>query len=299
VNLSLTCSEPLVWTCKACGHSFHTDEWQAHGRQCPACNAHEGSWHCGKCQAGFTQPSLGSEHPCLANNPHGKRVRLVSRAHTSTHLNPRSASLIAPSPTPSRQDAPIHPRNKFRLPTLVILLIGIGAGLLFSGKLGQRIAIDNPRPITPPASNGMLQTKLKPNYEDTSIHLNSPPDIFQDRHTSTSDTSPNQNNLFAPEETPLGIYQREFYKSVGSRWNLKVQEAMTHIGVGRVVVGFYISPEGNVSDLKVEEGEPDSTLATISTDSIEKAGEITGPFPSDLAKEKPEGFRWKLSFRIY
>jgi hypothetical protein len=61
---SLTCSEPLVWTCKACGHSFHTDEWQAHGRQCPACSEKGGEWKCSLCMAFFSQPSLNTSHPC-------------------------------------------------------------------------------------------------------------------------------------------------------------------------------------------------------------------------------------------
>ena len=58
------CSEPLVWTCKACSHSFHTDEWQAHDRQCPACSEKGGEWKCTLCMAFFSQPSLNTSHPC-------------------------------------------------------------------------------------------------------------------------------------------------------------------------------------------------------------------------------------------
>ena len=61
---SLSCSEPLVWTCKACGHSFHTDEWQAHGRQCPACTEKRGEWKCSLCLGSFSQPALKAPHPC-------------------------------------------------------------------------------------------------------------------------------------------------------------------------------------------------------------------------------------------
>jgi len=64
VNPSLTCSEPLVWTCKGCGHSFHTDEWQAHGRQCPACTEKRGEWKCSLCLGSFSQPALQAPHPC-------------------------------------------------------------------------------------------------------------------------------------------------------------------------------------------------------------------------------------------
>ena len=165
-----TCSEPLVWICGSCGHSFQLDEWQEHGRLCPACNAREGSWSCGKCRGEFTQPSLGSEHPCLANTPQGKRVRLVSRAQSSTHLNPRSASLIPPSPTPSRQDEPIRPRNKFRLPTLVILLIGIGVGFMFSSRFaheaGKQKQFDTSTTTTSVLSNPQRKTTDDSNIND-------------------------------------------------------------------------------------------------------------------------------------
>ena len=64
MNTPLTCTEPLVWTCKACGHSFHAEEWQSHGRQCPACTEKRGEWKCSLCLGSFTQPALQGPHPC-------------------------------------------------------------------------------------------------------------------------------------------------------------------------------------------------------------------------------------------
>lgn len=58
------CSEPLVWTCKACGHSFHEAEWESSHRKCPACNKTKGRWKCSLCQEDFPQPALGQAHPC-------------------------------------------------------------------------------------------------------------------------------------------------------------------------------------------------------------------------------------------
>ena len=63
--MSQTCSEPLVWTCKACGHAFKEKEWIEAGRSCPVCENKAGHWKCSLCQSDFRQPSLGKEHACL------------------------------------------------------------------------------------------------------------------------------------------------------------------------------------------------------------------------------------------
>jgi len=63
--VSQTCSEPLVWTCKACGHAFKEKEWIEAGRSCPVCENKAGHWRCSLCQGDFRQPSLGKEHDCL------------------------------------------------------------------------------------------------------------------------------------------------------------------------------------------------------------------------------------------
>jgi len=63
--VSQTCSEPLVWTCKACGHAFQEKEWMEAGRSCPVCENKAGHWKCSLCQSDFRQPSLGKEHACL------------------------------------------------------------------------------------------------------------------------------------------------------------------------------------------------------------------------------------------
>ena len=347
----LTCTEPLVWTCKSCGHSFQLDEWQEQGRLCPACNAHEGSWQCGKCQAGFTQPSLGSQHPCLANTPQGKRVRLVSRAQSSTHLNTRSASLIPPSLKPSQQDEPIRPRNKFRLPTLVILLLGIGVGFMFSSRFaheaGKQKQFDTSTTTTSVLSNPQRKTTDDSNINDretgkagisnseprlvpsrpkpqvatpsplnptpkgytefnppaapsaTATPSTPPPDIFRDRSTVSGDAQMGQDASFADPNTPLGRYQHKLYLAIGSRWNLKVQQTMSRMEVSRVIVQFHVNPDGSLSELKIAEGDSNSILAIISGDSIQQSSGLLGPFPADLLKAFPNGFPWKLAFRIY
>jgi len=72
------CPEPLVWTCKICGHSFHEKEWQAASRCCPACNSGSGSWKCTLCNNILAQPALGALHPCL-NKASAFKNRLPSK----------------------------------------------------------------------------------------------------------------------------------------------------------------------------------------------------------------------------
>ena len=67
----MTCSEPLVWTCNSCGHSFHEDEWQRFGQACPACEKIQGIWKCSLCQNTLNQPALGRSHACFLE---GKKV---------------------------------------------------------------------------------------------------------------------------------------------------------------------------------------------------------------------------------
>lgn len=66
-----TCSEPLVWICHFCGHSFHEKEWDSAGQKCPACDKVAGSWRCSLCQAPLSQPSLGKSHSCHSLGRYG------------------------------------------------------------------------------------------------------------------------------------------------------------------------------------------------------------------------------------
>ena len=133
----MTCSEPLVWTCNSCGHSFQLDEWQEQGRLCPACNAREGSWSCGKCRGEFTQPSLGSEHSCLANSTKGQPMRLVSKTQSYT-APPRKAHSTPPLLAESIPNQPTTSRKVLGWPALVLLLVGLGIlGLVINIMITQ------------------------------------------------------------------------------------------------------------------------------------------------------------------
>ena len=62
--MSQICSEPLIWNCGSCGHSFQYDEWILQGKQCPACAGTKGRWKCSLCNEPFSQPNLQACHPC-------------------------------------------------------------------------------------------------------------------------------------------------------------------------------------------------------------------------------------------
>ena len=93
------CTEPLLWFCSSCSHPFEMGEWEQHDRSCPVCHSSTGVWRCGKCSGEFGQPSLGSEHPCLAKPSTAHRAtRLVSRSP----LKPRSTLTNTPVANPSQ-----------------------------------------------------------------------------------------------------------------------------------------------------------------------------------------------------
>ena len=78
-----TCSEPLVWTCKSCGHSFHENEWRKSERTCPACEKSQGVWKCSLCQATLPQPALGNIHPCHSGSATSKNISCTDNFFSS------------------------------------------------------------------------------------------------------------------------------------------------------------------------------------------------------------------------
>lgn len=381
MNTPLTCTEPLIWACQACGHSFHAEEWQEQGRVCPACSAPRGNWHCGKCHAVFSQPFLGTEHPCLAQATSGQTVRLVSKSHGVSPRRPKTKASTPPLLEKVPANKPQSSRSIYGWPALFILLVGVGAGLLFSGKLARKDAeplsakdssspsrtslnpegseggslapksrvpnnVENdpytiknqqaskikatdpdaapaasrlpptpalkPKPAPSPAlPKPQEQYLIKPEVKqesvaepvagssDSSSDLPLPPDVYRDHHETTSQIPTNQNASFAPEDTPLGRFQRKLYLAIGSRWNQKVQMTMSQVGVDRIVIRFKVNTDGSISELDTVQGNPNSVLGVISADSVLQSSGSIGPFPAELLRDKPDGFPWQLAFRIY
>lgn len=86
----LTCTEPLVWTCKSCGHSFHEEEWNSGGRKCPVCYKNQGSWKCSLCQEVLKQPALGLTHPCYRKDS----ASLSARTETQPRLSRNTRRIL-------------------------------------------------------------------------------------------------------------------------------------------------------------------------------------------------------------
>ena len=99
--------------------------------------------------------------------------------------------------------------------------------------------------------------------------------------------------------TELGKFQHKLYLSIGRKWSDKVQQTMGEIGKERVVIKFHVNPDGEINNIDIVEGNPDSKLATISKEAIAESSLASGKFSEALKKEKPAGFDWQLAYRIY
>jgi hypothetical protein len=89
------CSEPLVWICRSCDHSFHAEEWTTAGKKCPACETREGQWRCSLCQEFFYQPVIGATHPCLKKVSHISPLFFDSENKTKARLWYGTSILVA------------------------------------------------------------------------------------------------------------------------------------------------------------------------------------------------------------
>ena len=123
----------------------------------------------------------------------------------------------------------------------------------------------------------------------------------EEKNSNQTDTE--SNKLDAPQfssmASELGKFQHKLYLSIGTKWNLKVQQTMEQIGEGRVVIKFHVNPSGKITNISFVEGNPDSKLGTISHEAIVEGGESCDQFSDALKKEKPNGFDWLLAYRIY
>jgi outer membrane biosynthesis protein TonB len=107
-----------------------------------------------------------------------------------------------------------------------------------------------------------------------------------------------QDASFASTGTAISRYQHKLYLGIGSRWNLKVQQTMAKIDANRVVISFFVNPDGSISQIHIIEGDPNSILGQISGDAINQSSSLIGPFPDALLVRHPKGFPWRLAFRI-
>ena len=125
-----------------------------------------------------------------------------------------------------------------------------------------------------------------------------PPDIFRDRSAISGGAQLGQDASFASMDTAIGRYQHKLYLGIGSRWNLKVQQSMDEIPVSRIVISFFVNPDGSISQIHIVEGDSNSILSQISGDAVNQSSSLIGPFPDALLFRYPKGFPWQLAFRV-
>jgi len=130
------------------------------------------------------------------------------------------------------------------------------------------------------------------------VDASPPPEIFREKSAVSGGAQMGQDASFASMATALGRYKHKLYLAIGSRWNFKVQQAITNIEGERVVMRFHVNPDGSISDLAFKMGNPNSKLALISSEAVQQTCGLVGPFPSELLGDKPHGFDWSLAFRI-
>ena len=125
--------------------------------------------------------------------------------------------------------------------------------------------------------------------------------LAQNSETTSNKTAPTkpESPVFASMASELGKYQHKLYLQIGQRWNQKIQKTMGEMGTNRVVIKFYVNPDGKIDDISIVEGNPESKLATISKEAILESSGSCGEFSEALKKEKPAGFNWQLAYRIY
>jgi len=154
------------------------------------------------------------------------------------------------------------------------------------------------KPESTPEKSRASSTSPFANPDEYEV-MGPPPDIFRDRSAVSGGAQLGQDASFASMGTAIGRYQHKLYLGIGSRWNLKVQQSIHQMGVNRIVIRFFVNPDGSISKLNVVQGDPASILGQLSVDTIRQSGDLIGPFPDALLKEMPKGFPWHLAFRIY
>ena len=136
------------------------------------------------------------------------------------------------------------------------------------------------------------------NASDSSSAMAPPPDIFRARSAVSGGAQLGQDASIASLQTALGRYQSQLFRAIGSRWNIQVEQKNAQVRIEQVLVRFHVNSDGTISDLDIVQGNPNSILGMISTDSIKQASGLI-PYPPALKSEKPDGFAWQMGFRIY
>ena len=94
--------------------------------------------------------------------------------------------------------------------------------------------------------------------------------------------------------TPLGRYKKAVSSAVGSRWNYYIQQRMSLLQTGKVVVLFRIDAKGRLRGFHVEENTSNSTHAALIEQCVREA-EFDPPPPEAL---RDGIFEFPMSFNL-
>jgi len=239
-----------------------------------------------------TDPTLGGQE-----GKNNDSLTMQNSQFSPNQASPPPSARLSPSaakPPPQAKPDPAPP-----LPKTELLKPTPGPGEAIQKPAEETPPDANPNQNQSQDSTPPSQAQAASEASDSSSAMAPPPDIFRDRSAVSGGAQMGQDASFASMGTALGRYQHKLYLGIGSRWNLKVQQTMAQIGVNRVVIRFFVNPDGSISQLDVVQGDPNSILGQISGDAINQSSNLIGPFPDALLKEMPKGFPWQLAFRIY
>jgi hypothetical protein len=150
-----------------------------------------------------------------------------------------------------------------------------------------------------PSWDEYLMQKAPPKNLESKEKKNNMSDKIENESAKNIPSGVFTENGDIPTETSVGRYQHKLYLAIGSRWNLNVQSILKQTKPGSVIIQFDIKPDGKIANITTVYGDSASKLAEVSANAIRLSSELIGPFPSDLIKEKPQGFTWKLAFRLH
>jgi hypothetical protein len=95
--------------------------------------------------------------------------------------------------------------------------------------------------------------------------------------------------------TPLGLYEKKVYDSIGKRWYALCDANRDRVDIGTVHVQFVVAPNGKINDIKVTSGGTSASFTNLCLQSIQEAKPEA--IPEDvMAVLPPDGLPGEISF---
>jgi outer membrane biosynthesis protein TonB len=161
---------------------------------------------------------------------------------------------------------------------------------------------ENALPVLPPEAEKKLaapassqQPEMQPGKAPRP-----PPMALQQSRSKIEGSGPEGDPAFATMSTPEGRYRSRIYRAVGTRWHLSIDQYRSTLGLGEIVVSFFIRSNGVVENVEISRrtGSNTQLLETISMEAIIKAAPFE-PFPEAMRKKYGLGYSEEFSFTIH